>query len=133
MEEADANKMVDLFQKQLEVFNDLQSGDKLVIVRDENDQPIAQKETNRFYLAPVTRWIGSHGREPTVEYMRKLKKNIEIFENLMRQARNYNYMVRPICRKVWHIKTKYNKAVTILKGTYDGDKATCDKLIYFVV
>jgi hypothetical protein len=133
IEENDVRKIMGLITKQLSVFDDFTEGDKIIISKDENDISFAHKESNMFYLAPVTRWFGSQGRMKTIEYMIQVKKNIEVFEELISHEKNYNYIKYPILIKLWDIKCKYNKGITLLKKTYGSDKETRDKLLYFML
>lgn len=133
MKEEDIRKILNIFTQQLEAFENFEPGDKLVINKNDEDIMIAKKEPNRLFMAPITRWIGSQGRDITIKYMRSIKKNIESLISILNNTSPYNYVTRSIYHDLWIIKRNYNKGVRSLWETYKEDIRVRDNLQVFLL
>jgi hypothetical protein len=116
----DAERIINEFNTQLKVFDNFKPGDKLIVETIDNIQ-VARIETNNYYLAPLTRWVYSQGRQATLEYMKMMKGNIEGFDRMLSLSNNYKHTLAQFHEKMWLIKDKFNQGIRMLRETYKND------------
>ena len=127
----DIEQYSNIFNKQFNIFKNLNKNEKLVI---END--VLQKDGSYYLIQPVTRWLGNQSRDNTLEHLKKLFLEYTTFLNMILQANlkhSENEKLKTITQTNIQLINQMNVGFRNLQETYNSDNTFYDEINEFLI